>query len=172
MRCTSVEKDECWKGIDLELTEYSIRLLLDLFHIDVVHMSLLKWVWLVCIISFLLRALIGIMTHLLTLEAFHLTDILPGGVIMVTLSIVITISIPMSILVVPFVTSIVVLIASITVITMVVVAIVVAVLVPILVESRSSTSFTVRACLMGRSRTVLVEAMLPLPVLGLLQLAL
>ena len=156
MQCTSIKRDECWKSINLELTKHSIRLLLDFLHIDVVHMALLKWVWLFCIINFLLWTLIGIVPHLLTLETFHLTRILPSSVIMASLSIVVTISISLSILVIPSIASIIVPITSIVVvplmvIAMVVVAIIVTVLVPIPVESRSSTSFTKGACLMGRS---------------------
>ena len=125
MRCTSIKKDECWKGINLELTDNSIRLLLDLFHIDVIYMALLKCVWLVRIIRFLLRTLIGIVTHLLTLETFHLTGILPGSVIMATLSIMVTISISLTILVIPSIDSIVVSITSIVVVSLMVISIVV-----------------------------------------------
>src|SRR4051812_21270879 len=71
MRCVSIKKNKCWKIIKLELTSHSIRLLIDFFHIDVVHLSLLERVGLVGSLNFLFWAFICIMPHILALEAFH-----------------------------------------------------------------------------------------------------
>src|SRR3954470_2707407 len=76
MRCTSIKENKCWNRIEFELTSNSIRFLIDLFHIDVVHLSLLERVGLVGSFNFLFWAFICIMPHLLTLEAFNLTEIL------------------------------------------------------------------------------------------------
>src|SRR4051812_9491840 len=75
MRCASIKKNKCWNRIEFELTSHSIRFFIDFFHIDVVHLSLLEGIGLVGIFNFLFWALISIVTHLLTLEAFNLTEI-------------------------------------------------------------------------------------------------
>src|SRR3954466_15686979 len=75
MRCTSIKDNKCWNRIEFELTSHSMRFLIDFFHIDVVHLSLLERVGLVGSFNFLFWALICIMPHLLTLETFNLTDI-------------------------------------------------------------------------------------------------
>src|SRR4051812_38653402 len=75
MRCASIKKNKSWKRIEFELTSHNIRFLIYLFHIDVVHLSLLERVGLVGTFNFLFWALISIVTHLLTLEAFNLTEI-------------------------------------------------------------------------------------------------
>src|SRR3954463_9811920 len=54
---------------------HSIRILKDFFHIDVVHMTLLKTIWLVGSISLLFWAFICIVTSFLALEKFNLTDV-------------------------------------------------------------------------------------------------
>src|SRR3954471_4122959 len=76
MRCTSIKEYKCWNGIESELTSNSIRLLIDLLHIDVVNLSFLKRIWLVRSFNFLLRALISIIPQLLAFVAFNLTDVL------------------------------------------------------------------------------------------------
>src|SRR3954469_16577293 len=75
MRCSSIKKNKCWNRIESELTSNSIRLLIDLLHTDVVHLSLLERVGFVGSFNFLFWAFICIMPHLLALEAFNLTYI-------------------------------------------------------------------------------------------------
>src|SRR3954471_16895604 len=75
MRCASIKKNKCWNRIEFELTSHNIRFLINLFHIDVVHLSLLERVGLGGSFNLLLWALISIVPHLLTLEAFNLTNI-------------------------------------------------------------------------------------------------
>src|SRR3954471_20313898 len=79
MRCSSIKKNKCWNRIESELTSNSIRLLKDLLHTDVVHLSLLKRVGLVGSFNFLFWAFICIMPHLLALETFNLTKIFLDG---------------------------------------------------------------------------------------------
>src|SRR3954466_8794469 len=76
MRCTSIKENKCWNRIEFELTSNSIRFLIDLFHIDVVHLSLLKRVASVGSFHFLFWAFICIMPHLLALETVNLTMVL------------------------------------------------------------------------------------------------
>src|SRR3954468_12684422 len=75
MRCTSIKENKCQNRIEFELTSNSIRFLIDLFHIDVVHLSLLERVGLVGSFNFLFWAFICIIPQLPTLETFNLTDI-------------------------------------------------------------------------------------------------
>src|SRR3954471_19430157 len=75
MRCASIKKNKCWNIIEFELTSHSIRFFVYFFHIDVVHLSLLEGIGLVGTFNFLFWALISIVPHLLTLEAFNLTEI-------------------------------------------------------------------------------------------------
>src|SRR3954462_10641421 len=75
MRCASIKKNKCWNTIEFELTSHSIRFFINFFHIDVVHLSLLEGIGLVGTFNFLFWALISIVSHLLTLEAFNLTEI-------------------------------------------------------------------------------------------------
>src|SRR4051812_17197878 len=75
MRCTSVKEYKCWNEIESELTSNSIRLLIDLLHIDVVNLPFLKRIGLVRSFNFLLRALISIMPQLLAFESLNLTDV-------------------------------------------------------------------------------------------------
>ena len=75
MQCSSIKKNKCWNRIEFELT-INIRFLIDLLHIDVVHLSLLERVGIVGSISLLLWAFICIMPHLLALETLNLTEIL------------------------------------------------------------------------------------------------
>src|SRR3954463_1210343 len=76
MRCTGIKECKCGNRIESELTRNSIRLLIDLLHIDVVNLSFLKRIGLVRSFNFLLRALISIMPQLLAFEALHLTDVI------------------------------------------------------------------------------------------------
>src|SRR3954469_4885095 len=75
MRCTSIKEYKCWNRIESELTSNSIRLLIDLLHIDVVYLSLLERVGLVRSFNFLFWAFICIIPHLLAFEAINLTDV-------------------------------------------------------------------------------------------------
>src|SRR3954463_11843254 len=75
MRCSSIKKNKCWNRIESELTSNSIRLLIDLLHTDVVHLSFLERIGFDRSFNFLFRALICIMPHLLAFEAFYLTDV-------------------------------------------------------------------------------------------------
>ena len=76
MRCTSIKEYKCWNGIESELTSNSVRLLIDLLHTDVVHLSFLERIGLDRSFNFLFGALICIVSHLLAFEAFNLTDVL------------------------------------------------------------------------------------------------
>src|SRR3954462_6301939 len=75
MRCTSIKEYKCWNGIESELTSNNIRLLIDLFHINVVHLTFLERIGLDRSFNFLFGALICIVSHLLALEALNLTDV-------------------------------------------------------------------------------------------------
>src|SRR3954471_22960196 len=75
MRCSSIKKYKCWNRIESELTSNSIRLLIDLLHIDVVNLPFLKRVGLVGSFNFLFWAFICIMPQFLAFEAFNLTDV-------------------------------------------------------------------------------------------------
>src|SRR3954466_5093594 len=76
MRCTSIKDNKCWNRIEFELTSNNIGFLIDLFQIDVVHLSLLERVGLVGSFNFLFWEFICIMPHLLALETLDLTKIL------------------------------------------------------------------------------------------------
>ena len=56
---------------------------MDFFYIDMIHMSLMKWVWLVPIILLLLRAVGCIVPFVVTLVTEHLASILLHEVVMV-----------------------------------------------------------------------------------------
>src|SRR3954463_16002176 len=75
MRCTSIKEYKCWNRIESELTSNNIRLLIDLLHIDVVHLTFLERIGLDGSFNFLFRTFICIMPHLLAFEAFNLTDV-------------------------------------------------------------------------------------------------
>src|SRR3954462_5664337 len=75
MRCTSIKEYKCWNRIESELTSNSVRLLIDLLHTDVVHLSFLERIGLDRSFNFLFGALICIVSHLLAFEAFNLTDV-------------------------------------------------------------------------------------------------
>ena len=75
MRCTSVKEYKCWNGIESELTSNSVRLLIDLLHINVVHLTFLERIGLDRSFNFLFGPLICIVSHLLAFEALNLTDV-------------------------------------------------------------------------------------------------
>src|SRR4051812_20642116 len=75
MRCSGIKKNKCWNRIESELTSNNIRLLIDLIHTDVVHLSFLERIGLDRSFNFLFRALICIVSHLLAFEAFNPTDV-------------------------------------------------------------------------------------------------
>src|SRR3954463_4717954 len=130
MRCSSIKKNKCWNRIESELTSNSIRLLIDLLHIDVVHLSFLERIGLDRSFNFLFRALICIVPHLLTFEAFNLTDVSLNRLTSTSTSITTVVAF-MSTLVVP------VLVIVMTAMMLVVMTVVVVVLVefPMLVGS-------------------------------------
>src|SRR3954471_11599176 len=133
MRCASIKKNKCWNIIEFELTSHSIGLLINLFHIDVVYLSLLERVGLGGSFNFLFWASICIMPQLLTLETFNLTDI--------SLCRLTTTSTPTS-TVVTLVSTLVVLVLVIimtTVMLVVMMAIVVVVVLSMFVGSRTPT---------------------------------
>src|SRR3954469_10565309 len=75
MRCAGIKKNKFWKRIKLELTSHSIRFLIDIFHIHVVHLSLMEMVGLLGSFNFLFWAFICIVPSFLAFEALNLTDI-------------------------------------------------------------------------------------------------
>src|SRR3954471_8318900 len=166
MRCASIKKNKCWNGIELELTSNSIRFLIDLFHIDVVHLSLLERVGLVGSFNFLFWAFICIMPHLLAIETLNLTKILLNRLASTTTStsIVVALISTLVILVLVIVMTTVVLVVMMTVV------VVVLVVFSMLVGSRIPTVIIV-GTLVRRSRVVLFRV-LPLPAFNLFRLAL
>src|SRR3954469_25252230 len=95
MRCISNKENKWWNIIEFEHTSNNIRFLIDLFHINVVHLSLLERVGLVGSFNFLFWAFIGIMSHLLALETFNLTKILLDRLASTTTSIVVVLVPPL-----------------------------------------------------------------------------
>src|SRR4051812_8710250 len=164
MRCTSIKENKCWNRIEFELTSNSIRFLIDLFHIDVVHLSLLKRVGLVGSFNFIFWAFICIMPHLLALETFNLTKILLDRLASTTTCIVVVLVPTLVILVLVIVMTTVVLVVMMTVV------VVVLVVLSMLVGSRIPT-IIIMGMLVRRSRAVLVRV-LPLPAFNLFHLAL
>src|SRR4051812_41432655 len=136
MRCAGIKKNKCWKRIKLELTSHSIRFLIDFLHIDVVHLTLLKWVWLVGSISLLFWPFICIVPSFLTLEALNLTDIslsrLTSIAITTVMALVSTLVVLISIIVM----------TSVVLVVMVTVTVVVAVILPMFVGYITSTIIT------------------------------
>src|SRR5215216_1725799 len=146
MRCTSIKKNKCWNRIEFELTSHSIRFLIDLFHIDVVHLSLLERVGLVGSFNFLFWEFICIIPHLLALETFNLTKILLDRLASTTTS---------TSIVVAHISTLVILVLIIVMTTVVVVVLVV---LPMLVGSRIPT-IIIMGTLVRRSRAVLVRVL-------------
>src|SRR4051794_17308723 len=142
---------------------------MDFLHIDMVNMPLLEWVRLACVhnplcfLSLLFRALIGIVSHLLALEAFYLAEgLLHKAVaiaVVVSIAVVVatTISLPGVVVVVTLMAIVIVAISTV-VLTSTVIA-------SMLVVTRTSTSLSIRTHLMSGSRSILFISMLPLAVL-------
>src|SRR3954468_2360712 len=151
MRCASIKKNKCWNRIEFELTSHSIRFLIDLFHIDVVHLSLLERVGLVGSFNFLFWAFICIMPHLLTFEVFNLTEILLDRLASTTTStsIVVVLISTLVILV------LVIVMTTVVLVVMMKVVVVVLVVLSMLVGSRIPT-IIIMGTLLRRSRAVLV----------------
>ena len=129
MRCASIEKDKCRKGVNLELTDHGIRSFLNFLHINVIHMTLLEWVWL-SPISLLFWPFISIVSCLFTLETFHLTDVFLRWLTVTVLTILVPMA--MIIVVVPESTFVM---STMIVSIMVVVVVTMVIMIPILVES-------------------------------------
>src|SRR3954464_9752381 len=89
MRCSSIKKNKYWNRIESKLTSNSVRLLIDLLHTDVVHLSFLERIGLDRSFNFLFGALIGIVSHLLAFEALNLTDVSFSRLISTTISTVV-----------------------------------------------------------------------------------
>src|SRR3954469_21234117 len=165
MRCTSIKVNKCWNRIEFELTNHSIRFLIDLFHIDVVHLSLLERVGLVGTFNLIFWALICIMPHLLTLEAFNLTEILLDRLASTTTSTSIVVALVSTLVVLVLV---IIMTTVMLVVMMAVVAMVVVVL-SMFVGSRTPT-IIMMGTLVRRSRAVLIKVVLPLSTLNLFHL--
>ena len=78
MRCTGIKKNKSGKGLNQKLTYYRVRLLFNLLHVNVVHLSFVEWIGVlpsasisVSIPSF--GAIIGIVPYLPALKASNLT---------------------------------------------------------------------------------------------------
>src|SRR3954465_5955138 len=72
MRCSSIKQNKCWNGVEWKRTHYCFRFIHHLFHIQVIHMSLLKWVGFGSISSIHFWTFVGIVPSLL---AFVTRDI-------------------------------------------------------------------------------------------------
>ena len=80
MRCTSIEKNKCYKCINQKLTDNCIGLLLNLLHTDVVHLTFGEGVGLLCRTSIAISILCfqtfsGIMSGLPALETSNVAQI-------------------------------------------------------------------------------------------------
>src|SRR3954465_13050372 len=166
MRCTSIKENKCWNRIEFELTSNNIRFLIDLFHIDVVHLSLLERVGLVGSFNFLFWAFICIMPHLLALETFNLTKILLDRLASTATSTSIVLALISTLVILVLI----VVMTTIVVVVMITVVVVVLVEFPMLVGSRTPTVI-IMGTLVRRSRAVLVRV-LSLPAFNLFHLAL
>src|SRR3954464_746166 len=135
MRCASIKKNKCWNRIEFELTSNSIRFLIDLFHIDVVHLSLLEGVGLVGSLNFLFWAFICIIPHLLALETFNLTKILLDRLASTTISTsIVVVLVPTLVILV-----LVIVMTTVMLVIMMTVVVVVLVILSMLVGSRIPT---------------------------------
>src|SRR3954467_7921604 len=109
------------KGQDKELTNHCIRLIIDLLHIDMVHMPLVERIGLadsrIPIIVLVLRAHVGVVSHLPTLVTLNLAKVLLCihhlTVMVVVPSIAISFSIAIAMLV-PIVVVVAIMIVAIT----------------------------------------------------------
>src|SRR3954470_2091781 len=166
MRCSSIKKNKCWNRIEFELTNNSIRFLIDFLHIDVVHLPLLERVGLVGSFNFLFWAFICIMPHLLALETFNLTKILLDRLASTTTSTSIVVALISTLVILVLI----VVMTTIVLVVMITVVVVVLVELPMLVGSRIPTVI-IMGTLVRRSRAVLVRV-LPLPAFNLFHFAL
>src|SRR3954471_12384865 len=86
MRCTSIKKNNCGNGIELEVTNHRVRCVTSILHRDMIHHGLDKRIWLlpvsiamvvsIAIAILLLGASGCIVPCLVALKACHLTEIL------------------------------------------------------------------------------------------------
>src|ERR1044072_9863915 len=176
MRCTRIKKNKCRYRTDKELTNHSIRLLIDLLHIDMVHMPLVERIGFDNSIPDGLRlwAVCGIVSHVLALVTLDVTQVLWCLAILTVASIA-SIASPIPIvpsIAIPVTIVVVVAIMVVTIPTMMVVSSPVNMAIPtIVVMSMAMSSIaTIRiAWLLMRSRVVLatiVVIVLPLAVLN------
>src|ERR1041385_4963477 len=177
MRCTRIKKNKCGYRIDNELTNHSIRLIIDLLDIDMVHMPLER-IGLadsrIPIVVLVLRAHVGVVSHLPALETLNSTEVLLSihhlTVLVVVLSISISFPIAIAILVA--------IVMVVTIPTMMVVYSIVNMAIPTIVVvsmAMSSIATISIAWLLLRSRvvlaTIVVVVVLPLAILNGLLLA-
>src|SRR3954468_11969136 len=87
MRCTRIKKNKCGYRIDKELTNHSIRLIINLLHVNMVHMPLVERIGLDDSIPIGLRAVCGIVSHVLAPETLDVTQVLWCLVILTVVSI-------------------------------------------------------------------------------------
>src|SRR3954467_4618104 len=166
MRCASIKENKCWNRIEFELTSNNIWFLIDFFHIDVVHLSLLKRVGLVGSFNFLFWAFICIMHHLLALETFNLTKILLDRLASTATSTSIVVGLISTLVILVLI----VVMTTVVLVVMITVVVVVLVVLTMLVGSRTPT-IIIMGTLVRRSRAVLVRV-LSLPAFNLFHLAL
>src|SRR4051812_7952194 len=165
MRCASIKKNKCWYIIEFELTSHRIRFFIDFLHIDVVHLSLLEGIGLVGTINFLFWALISIVPHLLTLEAFNLTEIFLYRLAPTSTSTSTVVALVFTLVVL----ILVIIMTAVMLVFMMAVVVVVVVVLSMFVGSRTPT-IIMMGTLVRRSRAVLIKAMLPLSALNLFHL--
>ena len=164
MRCTSIKENKCNAGINQELTCHQVRFIEHLLHVHVVHSGLLNWVVLNCIS--ILRAVVGVVPHLLALKALNSADI-PNMLMVVVAaitSIVVVVSSPMRVVLVPSMTM------SITTMTMMTIATTVVMSIATMIVAKVSVPIMKCASLLVTSRVV-TSTVLPLAVLRLLLLS-
>ena len=103
MRCTSIEKKRSGKRLNQKLTDNCIRLLFNLLHVHVVHLSPVERVGLlpsasIAISVLQFRTIIGIVPSLPALETGNVTLILLGGCGWIRAVLIAACSIPIPIL--------------------------------------------------------------------------
>src|SRR3954467_3438435 len=155
MRCASIKENKCWNRIEFELTSNNIWFLIDFFHIDVVHLSLLERVGLVGSFNFLFWAFICIMPHLLALETFNLTKILLDRLASTTTSTSIVVALISTLVILVLV----IVMTTVVLVDMMTVVVVVLVVLSMLVGSRIPTVI-IMGMLVRRSRVCLSECFL------------
>src|ERR1041385_6815441 len=184
MRCTRIKKNKCGYRIDNELTNHSIRLIIDLLHINMVHMPLER-IGLadsrIPIVVLVLRAHVGVVSHLPALETLNSTKVLLSIHHLTVLVVVLSISnsFPIAIAIAILVAIVVVVaIMVVTIPTMMVVSSTVnmAISTIVVVSMAMSSIATISiAWLLLRSRvvlaTIVVVVVLPVAILNGLLLA-